>query len=287
MLHPEGIKGKVIAREQRTYLDGVTERPNPYAEYVTTVLAERGTIVQGRPLGGRVFIETQDNYLPTVAFKSRGASNRVAFTVGGAEYSNEELMKYINGEPETDPNRRSNWAYDSRRVRETMAWTQSSSYVGDVRYYTDIPYVEVSDLPEGAAVIKPRYVGMNTRGLRWLGVKPEEEFGSVKTYAEVTQVNIKANHPEVAVVKHLTVGAQPAEARIEFRRPVGLDDPDVTVNVTPVRINVVGGTYQRIVKADVATVTVTGTHSEQVAGSGEDHIVYLRSENMTFYLGDD
>lgn len=58
---PDGVVGKVIAREMEVYYgaNGVAI-PNPYSENVITVALERGTVLRGRPIGGRAFVEFMD-----------------------------------------------------------------------------------------------------------------------------------------------------------------------------------------------------------------------------------
>src|SRR5690606_21454416 len=59
------IVGQVIAKEQESYYKGRNLVPNPYAENVTTVLLDKGTILNGKPIGARIFVETMDNYSNT------------------------------------------------------------------------------------------------------------------------------------------------------------------------------------------------------------------------------
>lgn len=282
-LWPEDLKGQVIATEDNVVYRGSEPMANPYAKGVTTVLCDRGTIINGRPIGGRIFVEVMDNENP-----SHSGINQSAPSVDGPEY-----LKRINGQidlnyPQPD------WdGWSERYYQGNIPW------IPELGGYVDPPgtppykpyYAEVGEDPTNApsdvtTVIYP-YVGMNARGLNWLGIKPVEEFGSVTVYQESVTVTTTVNKPEVAVVKHNTVGVEAAEVRVEFRKPVGLADPDVTVNAGPVRINVVGGTYQRIVSAGVAVVRLAGTLDSKAEGSGEDYVVYLRNESMTLYLGDD
>lgn len=53
----ENVKaGKIVAAFGQTYKRGNTTTPNPYANYATHIALERGTVLNGRPLGGRIWV---------------------------------------------------------------------------------------------------------------------------------------------------------------------------------------------------------------------------------------
>lgn len=58
---PQGVVGKIIAQEMEVYYgpNGLAVA-NPYSENVITIAAERGSVVRGRPIGGRAFFEFMD-----------------------------------------------------------------------------------------------------------------------------------------------------------------------------------------------------------------------------------
>lgn len=280
VLQPDGIAGQVIAREQYSYLKGKTEVINPYRDWVTTVLVEKGTILEGKPVGGRIFVETMDAGTPMLSF---GYSiSETGDSVGG--YPLVPAKQYKVDQPNAYAGK---WMVDSSRIKEVFSWTEGRPYIGrgGVQVVGEgIPYVSVSE--DGVVYETLPYVGMNVRGLNWLGAVTPEVLGSRTVFATVADVTIEAREPFAQVVSNKEIAVQPAQVNIDFRKPTDTGDPDVEINVTPAAVTITAGVYQKVFYAQPAVVTVDAV-MPGVKGEGEDFVLYLRNNDVTLYLGDD
>lgn len=148
---PDGIVGQVITREQEYYYgpDGITV-DNEFANNALTIAAEVGTIVRGRPLAGRAFIELMDQG-PIV------------------NYLSEDIRKDMwQGNPGKNV---SSWDFDTRRAKESMSQsitgtkTQANFHTGQTNFIVVYAYDFQFQVLQTINWASPNW---HARGVNWL-----------------------------------------------------------------------------------------------------------------------
>jgi hypothetical protein len=220
--HPDGIAGTIVAREQDTYygVDGVVIE-NPYKDNVTTIAAEIGTVVRGRPIGGRAFIELMDT------------------NVGRGSLPQDADKSYTNGSPTGVI--KNFWDFDTRRSLEAKVTITQSKFLfnpstGNLEQQT----TSWSYITFGGAspLIGNPAISMQSRGINWLGQKPELEPGDARAFASAIEVGLSMPNPALDNTAAPTIEVLGTmRLDLEMEEPANFASGNKTVRVLPAGMN--------------------------------------------------
>lgn len=271
---PEGIVGKIITKEVDYYYTWNTTAPvtNPWRNNAYTIAAERGSVVRGRAIGGRIFMEFMD---------ARSLEGSIA--VDRKQF----YEKWLAGGNAAVQNV---WAYDERRYREVVVLItrtrlakrgEDFTEVNDETYYSDFENSDLMGVP---------YVSMTARGLNWLGEAEELPLGDAKVYAPAMTMNVTA--PSVKstqgrnIVNAIT-GTMTLTA--DFIEPASVDNPDYSTRALPMVLSVeMRGAGKAIKVVGAIELSLTATSNTTGRGDGERIYVYINAENSaTLYIKED
>jgi hypothetical protein len=268
---PQGVAGTIIAREQVSYYgpDGVVV-DNPFKDNAVTIAAERGTLVRGRAIRGRAFIELMetesDYYIPEDKDKTLWGGNRPSA-----------------GQVST-------WDFDSRRSKEVKATVTNTRTVLN----KDTGMIEMVSTTttyltfEGTTTINHLHVGMHTRGLNWLSEAPAEEAGDVRVYANTLTLNLAA--PNATLNKTSSPAIQVVGAMrldLEVRQPKNFSDGSVTERALPIEMSLELRGLGREIAVPPMSLTVT-TPNPTLDVEADLVTVYIDGgRNITLFLKED
>lgn len=237
--HPDGIAGTVVAREQLGWYgnDGAWI-DNPYKDNAITIAAEVGTVVRGRAIAGRAFIELMEtNITPTHI---------------GAHIDKTVNISSISGKPST-------WDYDSRRNKETILTVANKtlSLIGGSLSLSDATFNYMSYDANPVHYFKRET--MHNRGLNWLAQAPTVNAGDVNVYTTAIDVSLTTPAPTFVRTANPTIQVNGAMTlrNMEIRQPQNYLDGTVEEYASPMELSLdVRGTGI-VVQAPVMSLTLT------------------------------
>lgn len=229
---PEGVVGKILSREMEWYYGprGVVVQ-NPYKDNALTIVAERGTVVRGRPIAGRIFVEFMDTDVKATSM----AVDRFPDMWKGA--TNENV---------------STWSFDTRRNGPSTIGGGTGSYsvvdyiphvsmnARGLRWLSAAETIPAGDARSYVPVVEAKIDGGQTvqhsagRSLT-LPVEPAEMFIEIMEPSNIERpdavIGVRPAKMDISMMglgKHIRV--EPATLTIET--------PDTTVDVGGDRIYV-------------------------------------------------
>lgn len=258
---PEGIVGKVIAREANFYYgpNGVVV-DNPYKNNAVTIVAERGSVVRGRAIAGRVFMEFMEtDILPSLILE------------------NEDKTMWHGG-PGGPTSPRSFWDFDSRRDKEIKLEAIQTGMVIDASGGGNSGFIVKNTITNyfsytNAGRIYNRRVSMHARGLNWLANAPEINAGDAIVFTDAIVVDLVTPAPTFDQTRNPTVEVVGLmRLDLEVRQPAEYSDGSIEVKALPMsldlKLNGLGVRVQAppmslsvamvnpFIEADVETITV-------------------------------
>jgi hypothetical protein len=248
---PQGVAGKIIAREQQTYYgpEGVVV-DNPYKDNVITIAAERGTVVRGRPIQGRAFLEFMD----TGVAGSGVAVDRYPDRWGG------QRTGVIH----------STWSFDMRRnLGYSSAVQTDPSLMQQYNAITDT-------LPS---------LSMNGRGLKWLANVEQIPTGDARVY--VPAMNVQGEMETVTSThdRNLAINVSGTmRAMGEIIKPANINYPDVTIQVYPMEASAKWTGVPKSVNAEPMSATAVMPGPQVIAGGDRINVYLDMNNNFTVYL---
>jgi hypothetical protein len=216
---PEGIIGRVISREQESYYGpGGVVVSNPYKDNAYTIAVERGSVVRGRPIRGRAFIELME----------AGTDN---------DYLAEDLdQNKWQGNSTTSPV--STWAFDTRRYKEikvainSVKWRLSGGELEGIS--TSFNYFTYED----GTYRRNLTWNWHRRGLNWLAHTPETDGNDYIAYATPVTVTLTSPNPafsRTASPVSQVIGAMRLD--MEIRQPDNYKDGTVVERTLPMELS--------------------------------------------------
>lgn len=274
---PNGIAGKIISVEMDSYygINGVVVA-NPYKGYVYTIAAERGTIVNGRAIAGRAFIEFMsaewNNYV-TVDFDERAWH-------GG-----------------TGPTPQSTWDYDTRRQREfitTMTMTTYSIFgLTFSGFQKENVSINKEDFPiltvdtSGNTFENRPHVSMQARGLHWLSLVEKPNNGDAKVFVGAANVAIEVKAPVATPSRNNVITVPAARMDIEARTPQNYRGGDVIERVLPAEMFIQSGGLGKVIGVTPATIEISAP-PVIARGGGDTVFVYMDADiSITLFMKED
>lgn len=271
---PDGICGTVVSREQEFYYGpNGTVFNNPYKDNALTIAAERGTIVRGRPIGGRVFIEMMG-------------------TDWGRGYIGEDTNKqrWHGSSPAEQGGAYSTWDYDSRREMELKnSITVQSMHMSDkegafsVQSKTTYFFSYSNEL-----TTMNLHLPMTYRGLHWLSKAPELVPGEARVFASAMTVSLTT--PNATLDKTSSPASQVLGAMrldLQLRQPANYADGNVEERTLPMEMSLDMRGLGRVVSVPPMSLTVT-TMSPSLKVAADTVTVFLdEGRNITLFLKED
>jgi hypothetical protein len=278
---PQGIVGKVIAREEETYATGfsLVELPNPYKDNATTIIAERGTILHGRPIQGRVFMEFMDydhfqrGFLPEDKVKNK---------FDGAVFP---IEKWIGNGGDAG----STWSFDDRRQRKVLINLIVQRLKFNDRGQMELVNLETqyAEFEDGEYIHRP-YYPMHARGLNWLSLADTLAPGTVKVYIPSMEVRVTAPNPGFSKTRNVggTVNG-PMRLDLEARDTRSFPTGNVREKALPIVVNLDMKGTGKVVRVPAATLDMSMLNTTISAG-GDKITVYLeREDTIKLFLKED
>jgi hypothetical protein len=266
---PDGIAGKVITREMDWYWgpEGV-HVDNPYKNNAFTIVAERGTVVRGRAIRGRAFIELAgaDQYKGSVyedRVKNMDRSNPTAFPTSA-------------------------WSFDTGRYRD-MLITVTRTFLkltGNGIQSADGSF-QYSDSDDIDVINRP-HVGMQSRGLNWLAQMSNIPAGEAHVYVPSMELNVTMPAPTLSKTRNLNIPVTGAmRVDLDLRQPRNYRGNDGGDKALPMVLNLEMRGIGKKVKAPAMTLTLALPNATIKAG-GDRIKVYLDGDrNVTLFLKED
>lgn len=272
--HPDGIRGTVVSREQEFYYgpNGVVFE-NPYKDNALTIAAEVGTLVNGRPIAGRVFIELMG-------------------TDWGRGYIGEDAdkTKWHGSGAAEEGGRYSTWDYDSRREMElknelSVQTFKMSDSQGGFKIETKTQYF----FTYGNNKINMNlHLPMAYRGLHWLSKTPVLAPGEAKGYASpmtLTLTTPGATPSSVASPATQVHGAMRLD--LEMRKIANYADGNTQERAFPMELSLEMRGLGRVVAVPAMSLSVT-TVAPKLDVAADTITVYMdASRNITLFLKED
>jgi hypothetical protein len=231
---PDGIVGRVVSREVESYFDLGKDSQgnpvvidNPYKNNAYTIAAERGSVVRGRPIRGRAFIELME----------LGAS-----TYGIAEDKNKNKWHGNSVSPPV-----TTWAFDTRRLKEVKLQNvtvglilQADDATGSndgsgIKQVTTITYYMTYEAGE---YVSHTSMTMHMRGLNWLASAPDTNGDDFIGYAAPITVNLTTPAPVHSNSKNPVSEVRGAmRLDMEVRQPFNYNDGSVVERTLPMELS--------------------------------------------------
>lgn len=271
---PEGIVGKAISKELEFFYGPYARViDNIYKDNVYTIAAERGSVVRGRPIAGRAFIEFMSPNIDQV---------KIPVDIRRDTW---------NGDPNKPV---SDWSFDTRRYKEVIIVYLLEKEItrkgagGDtdsvVKVKTEERYVEIQDKEWD---YKP-YMSMNARGLHWLAEASDLSAGDSRSFVPAINLKLEGEDVTTSNTRNATisvVGAIGADA--ELIEPASVDNPAVSVSARPITLTMEMRGLGKVVQPGPIELTLT-TPDALVAGAGDRITVYMDSiRNVTLFMKED
>lgn len=277
---PQGIVGTVINTEIDGYWgpakvkgDGGTWIPNPYANNAVTIAAEVGSIVRGRPIKGRAFMEFMETSLHN-------------FNI--VEDENKDLWM-----GDSTQGKVSFWDFDSRRAKEikvaqTYSYQVSTRSAGSsdgVMHLIPVTVQYIVSTP--VSLIANPHSGWHFKGLHWLGLTPTVDLNDSISYPPAIQVSLVDPTPTVVTEKNEVVTVAAINAWIELRNPANFAGGDVNEFATPMELAIHMGGLGSINVVPPMTASLS-TAAPRIIGDVDLVTVYVDSgTSITLYLKED
>lgn len=272
---PQGIVGKVIAREQLSYAQPNTlaEKDNPYRNNAVTIAVERGTVVRGQSIQGRAFIEFMEtnvygDFIPVDRFRKLWQGEVYEFEV-------------------------TTWDFDPRRYRQTLIryieekLVRDKSANGEIRLRMMAFDRLITNYSEEYIDFK-RHYSMHARGLNWLSQLTPVGAGDVKVNAPSVEINLDTPAPTSQQFRSVTsevIGAMRVD--LDLRQPINYRPDSVREKTSPMTLDLTILGVGKIVSAPPLVVNMS-LPDAVVRGDGDRIAVYLDEDRrITVFLKED
>lgn len=270
------LAGTVVTTFGEKEWVGETERLNPYRDYATSIAIEPGQLLNGTPVGGRIFVDFTE--MPS----------------SGYELMPKQVLP--NEWPvflEEESAEQKEWDYSFTRLSRQQITLGGNQGVVVVDSAGNV--INVGGSPSGAnlpvtnysSLFPIEFIGvmpMYARGFFWLADVEEEVPGSETVRATPMTATGEFPEPTISTQKSTVVTAQPMRANGSMPKVAEDTSGDVDVLVFPMtaegRIPPIGKT----VYAAPMTGTAELVQPSGIAATGEDIVLYVHSRPITLYL---
>lgn len=273
--------GTIVTTFGSTHWLGTQEVENPYRDYATTIVLEPGDSLNGRAVGGKIYVNFTEQPNDLV----QGVPVQVL-------PQGDEPWPYA---PETPAQRA--WEYSSTRV--TLHSTQASDSSSAIITLPDGSSTTVP-LGSGAStmgmtrsislfpVIGMPSFDMNRRGLEWL--KDRVEHSDDDSVQRVEAITASAAMPQPAVVaeKDADVSSSAMAALAVMPKVAEDESGDVDIRTLPLSAHAEFTGFSKVISAAPMTATATLVENfDMVHATGEQVVLTLHGVDATLYLKED
>lgn len=279
--------GTILTKENLTHWVEQSEVANPYADYATTIVVSPGDNLNGRPVGGKIFVN----------FMEDASDLGITSLVYQIVPPNEEILDPIDHE---GPGKRS-WDYSGYRwsVGATSVAGQGKSLQivqkldaqgnpFSIFNYDNAPNLVSVNINEKYPIDEYRRYGLLERGFIWLADRIPTQPGSKTVRPAPLTATASMPQPTVSAQRDAGITVEPALASAAMARPLQDNQGGVTVTALPMTASAYMNGKAVNVSAEAMTATATMAENfDVVFAGGRQVFVYLPSQQATMYLKED
>lgn len=274
---PDEIVGTPVTREMTGYYgDSGVWIDNPYKDNVLTIAAEVGTVVRGKAIAGRAFIELMEtNITPTFVTENQPLPP-------GQQTMPGVILRY------SPSGFFSTWEADTRRDHEVMATLTKTMLTalggGFGVISSSINYMNFTSTP----VIYHRRETMHSRGLNWLAQTRTLEAGDVAVYQTAFLLNLTEPTPAISKTANETVQVSAMRLDMEVRQPKNYLTGDVEERTLPMELSLDMRGRGAVVPASAMTLDLSAI-GPVIRAATEIITVFLDADSgpITLFLKED
>lgn len=270
---PSGIKaGKAVTTLGNTIFNGGTEVVNPYAGWATTIALEPGDNLNGRPIGGKVFVNIAEEL----------------YNDGIPEPAKIQLVPDNSNIPNPadheDVDKRA-WQYSMNRW--DIGYTSpgggsggSSNQEGSVdagagktgNWSPDLAGVSASEkYPTQDISIHT----MMSRGLVWLGVSEEREPGDAVVRPSAMIVGMEMKQPGTTAQRPAIVNVPAMVMNVQMVNPVEARDGNVEIRVIPMEMSLSITGYNKRIGVSPMEMSIEMVDNFNLVFAGGEQVVLV------------
>lgn len=287
---PNVKAGTVVTTFSATHWSAQQEVTNPFRNHATSIALDRGDVLAGRPVGGRIFVSFTE--APLDAHSQKWLPVDV---LPGSKWD-DGTAKWPNNYPHETAAQR-NWEFSETRL--SVATTPLS---GNTRYVKVIsPEGDIIEVPRGSdgapqqlfsatytemfeRVYVPQY-SMTRRGIVWVGGGEKPQAGEKRVAATPMEATAQMPEPVVTAQKDGGYNAQPMAALAQMARVAESTVGDTEVHMLPMTAYAEFTGFSRVVSAAPMTATAELVESfDMVHATGEQVVLFLHGVDATLYL---
>lgn len=270
---PSGIKaGKAVTTLGNTIFNGGIEVVNPYAGWATTIAIEPGDSLNGRPIGGKVFVNIAEEL----------------YNDGIPEPAKIQLVPDNSNIPNPadheDADKRA-WQYSMNRW--DIGYTSpgggsggSSNQEGSVdagagktgNWSPDLAGVSASEkYPTQDISIHT----MMSRGLVWLGVSEEREPGDAVVRPAAMIVGMEMKQPGTTAQRPAIVNVPAMVMNVQMVNPVEARDGNVEIRVIPMEMSLSITGYNKRIGVSPMEMSIEMVDNFNLVFAGGEQVVLV------------
>jgi hypothetical protein len=261
----ESVKaGTVVTTLSSTYWQGTQEVANPYANNATTIVLEPGDPLNGRPVGGKVFVNfteepifTKPDYRKQVVPSSAETAEQREWDYSSWRWTVQYTSISVPGQ-------------SSGTSDESNTGSSPSTQLSTISLYEQYPTVALN------------VETMITRALSWLGDRIVTEGATV---IRVPAANAIGEMPDAGSIagRSVQVKAKPSLGGATLNSPQGTGKSVLMVTF-PAEANGYMPVLPTIINAVPATASGTMSAFNTIAAGGEQVVLYMFNTEATLFM---
>lgn len=277
--------GTVVTTFGTTHYRDANVVENPYKDYATTIVLDRGDVLGGRAVGGRIFVSFTEQ-------PNRFNLTLPANILPGSEWDDGTAV-WPNSYP-IETNAQRNWEFSETRMSATntplagrlvetvVTMPDGTTSVSRGSSAGGLVYANYTQL-FGIAVI-PKW-DMTRRGLWWVGRGEKPVEGELRVAAEPMTATASMPEPVVSAQRDNTYVAEPMRALAQMPRVAESTIGDAQIVTLPMTAVATFTGYSRVISAAPMLATAEFVENfDMVHASGEQVVLTLHGVDATLYL---
>lgn len=276
--------GTVVTTFGATHWQNRAEVENPYKDYATTIALDRGDVLAGRPVGGRIFVSfTEAPYMLKQSFQ--------VDIIPGSTWDDGTAVWPNGYTPDTAAQRE----WDLSMTRATATNTTINGKVVETQVIMPDGSISVTRAAGDGLVMstlnllfRRAAVGrwdMTRRGLWWVARGTKPVAGEKRVAAEAMTATATMVQPVVVAQKDGGYKAQPMVALAQMTKAAEDSTGDVDIYTLPMTASAEMTGYSKRVMAEPMTAHAEMVENfDMVHATGEQVVLTLHGVDATLYL---
>ncbi len=277
--------GTVVTTFGATHYKDTSLVDNPYKDYATTIVLDRGDVLAGRAVGGRIFVNFTEQ-------PNRFNSSFRVDIIPGSPWDDGTAVWPNTYTPDTIAQR--NWEYSNTRmvagntaingrlVETTVTMPDGSTFVARSAGAGGLVSADYTKL-FGTAYV-PRW-DMTRRGMWWVGRGERAVEGEKRVAATPMTATAAIVQPVVTAQRDAGYVAEPMRALAQMTRVAESTVGDVQVVTLPWTASATWTGFSRVVSAAPMEATAEFVENfDMVHATGEQVVLTLHGVDATLYL---